>query len=640
MVGLSLCLWRKEGVRQPASSLRRERSVERSSETFGSVSRWLAAFLAVSLCPFVTLSLAQPPTRDITATEKRVALVIGNSRYAVGPLNNPGNDARAITGLLQSLGFEVLSHVDLDLVGMRRALADFGERMAEGGVGLFYYSGHGLQVGGKNYLVPLRARLTSERYVAAETVEVDAVLKEMDAARNRLNVVILDACRDNPFARGWRGAARGLAQISGPPGTFIAYATDPGDVAADGEPDTNGVYTAELLRALPEPGLKIEDSFKRAARGVIERTRGRQRPWISSSFTGDFVFVLLAEQAPRDKVTEGQSQAPSQQMPPIALVPPPAPPRPATGFLVFQGRPAGTKIMLDGKEMATVGQSPLRLEANTGSYTLRLEAQGHKAREARIEVKANVEQPIQFELERLIEALRAGTIERRGKDNAEMVYIPGGTFTMGDTHGDGYPDEKPTHQVSLQAFWLDRTEVTNAQLARFVQTGGYRPQGEWQKEASNKDQHPVVYVTWNDAVAYCRWADKRLPTEAEWEYAARGTDGRKYPWGNTWEDTRARFSGNRGGQTTAPVGSYPMGASPFGVLDLAGNVWEWTSTLYKPYPYSATDGRENLSVSERRVDRGGSWGSGPWGLRAANRAGGAPANRGNNRGFRCAQDVP
>ena len=256
----------------------------------------LAVLLSVVLALRAGSAAGQP--RDISVQqvqgEKRVALVIGNSRYAVGPLNNPGNDARAITGLLQSLGFEVLSYVDLDLVGMRRALADFGERMAEGGVALFFYSGHGLQVGGKNYLVPLRARLTSERYIAAETLEVDAVLKEMDAARNRLNVLILDACRDNPFARGWRSAARGLAQISGPPGTFIAYATDPGDVAADGEPGTHGVYTGELLRALPEPGIKIEDTFKLAARGLIERTRGRQRPWISSSFTGEFMFVLPA----------------------------------------------------------------------------------------------------------------------------------------------------------------------------------------------------------------------------------------------------------------------------------------------------------------------------------------------------------
>ena len=231
------------------------------------------------------------------------------------------------------------------------------------------------------------------------------------------------------------------------------------------------------------------------------------------------------------------------------------------------------------------------------------------------------------------------TVQRRGNDNAERVYIPAGTFTMGDSHGDGDPNEKPTHQVTITAFWLDRTEVTNAQFARFVLASSSKPQEDWLKYAAGKTQHPVVEVTWHDAVAYCTWADKRLPTEAEWEYAARGTDGRKYPWGNTWEDTRGRFGDNKGDQTTAPVGSYPTGASPFGAFDLAGNVGEWTSSLDKPYPYVATDGRENPTASGYRVIRGGSWVDDPRGLRSAGRDGGDPAFRGIGLGFRCAQGV-
>ncbi len=221
-----------------------------------------------------------------------------------------------------------------------------------------------------------------------------------------------------------------------------------------------------------------------------------------------------------------------------------------------------------------------------------------------------------------------------------MVYIPAGTFTMGDTHGDGLSNEKPAHQVTLDALWIDRTEVTNTQFARFVQGSSYRPQGDWQKYGTGNNQHPVVEVTWHDAVAYCRWADKRLPTEAEWEYAARGTDGRKYPWGDTWEGSRARFSGNRGRETTAPMGSYPTGASPFGVLDLAGNVWEWVSSVYKPYPYVATDGREDPTALGWRVMRGGSWTNMPRALHSTTRVRGVPVPYGgnDNRGFRCAQD--
>jgi formylglycine-generating enzyme required for sulfatase activity len=159
---------------------------------------------------------------------------------------------------------------------------------------------------------------------------------------------------------------------------------------------------------------------------------------------------------------------------------------------------------------------------------------------------------------------------------AEMVFIPAGTFTMGDTHGDGNKDEKPTHPVSVAAFWLDKTEVTTAQFARFVQAGNIVREN-WQDRSISRDQHPVVWITWYSAVAYCKWMRKRLPAEAEWEYAARGTDGRKYPWGNQWDENRAvAFVDNRGPHFTATVGSYPSGASPFGILDLVGNVMEWT----------------------------------------------------------------
>jgi serine/threonine-protein kinase len=233
----------------------------------------------------------------------------------------------------------------------------------------------------------------------------------------------------------------------------------------------------------------------------------------------------------------------------------------------------------------------------------------------------------------------AATIQRRGRDNAEMVYIPAGTFTMGDTHGDGESDERPPHRITLQAFWLERTEVTNAQFAPFARRAreaGIGRGGEWQME-QGRDLHPVVHVPWRVAVAYCRWAGKRLPTEAEWEYAARGTDGRTYPWGTAWEDNRARFSGNHGGQATSPVGSYPRGASPFGILDMAGNVWEWVSSLYKPYPYVATDGREDPAMAGRHVVRGGSWFLNPWDLRSANRDFGEPGYRSAYIGFRCAQ---
>ena len=232
---------------------------------------------------------------------------------------------------------------------------------------------------------------------------------------------------------------------------------------------------------------------------------------------------------------------------------------------------------------------------------------------------------------------KSGATQRRGADNAEMVYIPTGTFTMGDTHGDGLRNEKPAHQVSLRAFWLDHTDVTNAQFAHFVRAVSFHPRAAWLNEAKGKEEHPAVHVTWDDAVAYCLWARKRLPTEAEWEYAARGTDGRRYPWGDAWDPSRARFRGNTGGQTTAPAGSYAMSVSPFGALDLAGNVSQWTSSLERPYPYVATDGREDASAPGKRIIRGGAWQSRPEELRSSVRWGVEPSVEEAFIGFRCAQ---
>jgi iron(II)-dependent oxidoreductase len=312
--------------------------------------------------------------------------------------------------------------------------------------------------------------------------------------------------------------------------------------------------------------------------------------------------------------------------------------RSTQGTLDVTSTPPGATVEIGGTPR---GQTPLTLALEEGTYPLRLRLPRHRTATRQAEIAGERITRVSVDLVHL-PSQKTGELQHRGTDQTEMAFIPEGTFTMGDTKGDGFKDEQPAHSVFVEAFWLDRTEVTNAQFARFVQNSSYRSQGLWQKEATGKDTHPVVNVTWHDAVAYCRWADKRLPTEAEWEYAGRGTDNRTYPWGSTWQTDKARFDGNRGffvKETTAPVGSYPSGASPFGILDLAGNVWEWTSTLYTPYPYSATDGREELTALGLRVNRGGSWGSSPRNLRSTDRGSGDLTYRGDYLGFRCAQDV-
>ncbi|GAB4570382.1 MAG: hypothetical protein Kow0047_23980 [Anaerolineae bacterium] len=225
-----------------------------------------------------------------------------------------------------------------------------------------------------------------------------------------------------------------------------------------------------------------------------------------------------------------------------------------------------------------------------------------------------------------------GDVYINPKDEAIYVYIPPGEFTMGSPEGEGDGDEHPQHRVYLDGFWIMLTEVTNAQYARCVEAGACTPpdNGRW-KDPQYAD-HPVTDVTWFQANEYARWVGARLPTEAEWEKAARGIDGRRYPWGDEWDDRKANTSEGGLGRTT-PVGSYPAGASPYGVLDMAGNVWEWTSSLYEPYPYRADDGRENPEMPGRRVVRGGSWYDNQRSARTADRGRDVPDYRYIHPGF-------
>jgi len=235
--------------------------------------------------------------RDNPIEEQRVALVIGNAAYENSPLKNPVNDARAIAQTLQALGFQVILKENINQVEMKRAVREFGDKIKNGGVGLFYFAGHGVQVKGQNYLVPIGATITKEEEVEYEGVDVGFVMAQMEAAKNRMNLVILDACRNNPFARSYRSESSGLASINAPSGTLIAYATAPGSVASDGN-GANGLYTQELLYNMRTIGLNIEEVFKRVRIAVREKTQNKQTPWESSSLTGDFFFVKSGDVKP------------------------------------------------------------------------------------------------------------------------------------------------------------------------------------------------------------------------------------------------------------------------------------------------------------------------------------------------------
>ena len=225
------------------------------------------------------------------ATEQRTALVIGNSAYESGRLKNPTNDATDIAEALQKSRFTVILKNNASLKDMDDAIEDFGNRLKRGGVGLFYFAGHGVQVNGINYLIPVGAKIHKESDVKYEAIDTNRVLDEMANANNGLNIVMLDACRDNPYARRFRNAARGLAIVStAPTGTFISYSTGPGQVAHDGD-GRNSPYTAALIQYMKQPGLTIEHVFKSVRAKLRKETGGKQVPWELSSLQGEFFFI-------------------------------------------------------------------------------------------------------------------------------------------------------------------------------------------------------------------------------------------------------------------------------------------------------------------------------------------------------------
>lgn len=234
--------------------------------------------------------------KTATQHQKRVALVIGNSAYqGITPLKNPVNDAKAMSNALNSLGFQVIEVTDATQKEMNRAIAAFGSKLNADTAALFFYAGHGLQVKGKNYLVPIDAQIGGESAVRAETVDVDTVFDQLNVSS--LSIVILDACRNNPFERSFRSMGGGLAQIDAPKGSFISYATAPGKTASDGN-GKNGLFTQELLKQINLPGLSLEAVFKRVRANVSRATGDTQMPWDSSSLTGDFYFKPAADGAP------------------------------------------------------------------------------------------------------------------------------------------------------------------------------------------------------------------------------------------------------------------------------------------------------------------------------------------------------
>lgn len=234
---------------------------------------------------------------------ERIALIMGNGNYGVvSPLDNPTNDARLMADTLEKLGFQVTMLLDADQNEMKRGISQFGRALRNAGTdatGLFYYAGHGVQSFGTNYLLPVDVEVSDPADLDLVAVEAQSVLRQMYSARNKTNIVILDACRNNPFSEIPEFNDNGLAEMQAPTGTFLAYATAPGGVALDGL-EGNSPFTQAVARLMPQPGLPIEQMFKQVRVEVIEKTNNQQTPWDASSLTSDFTFAQAEVQSPED----------------------------------------------------------------------------------------------------------------------------------------------------------------------------------------------------------------------------------------------------------------------------------------------------------------------------------------------------
>ena len=529
------------------------------------------------------------------AAQPRAALIIGNAAYKGIPLTNPVNDARDMADALKRLGFAVTLLTEADRRSMIEAIQAFGDNLSDGSAALVYFSGHGLQSQGSNYLIPLGANIKKEADIEFETVDANRILAHLQEANGKgVNMLILDACRDNPFKGFMKSAKSGLAQMDAPTGSLIVYATAPNTAALDDPNGKNSIYTRRLLEALREtPTLNVLEMLIRVRKQVMKDTSDRQVPWEAGSLTDLFYF---ADAAPTPQPV--QTEAPTPQIVYVEVTPTPQPEQPTpTPQIVY----------------VEVTPTPRASTPLSVTSCWRNETPG-----------ATCAEPT---------------------TGMEFVYAPGGKFEMGcgkkEQGCDN--DEKPRHNVKVNGFWIGKYEVTQAQWEAIM---GNTP--SYFKGAD----YPVESVSWNDAQEFLRKLNAtassvethgraslqfRLPSEAEWEYAARAGTQTAYSFGDdpSQLNNYAWHSANSGGKTH-PVGQKLP--NDFGLYDMHGNVWEWvTDTYHRNYKGAPKDGSAWVSGGSDRVLRGGGWGSGPRDVRSANRYGDVPADRSGYFGFRVAR---
>jgi formylglycine-generating enzyme required for sulfatase activity len=548
------------------------------------IQKSFVAFL-VALVGCCSQAFAQPQ-------ETRVALVIGNGSYKNSPLKNPVNDARDMAVKLRGLGFTVIERNNLVVKQIGSTLREFRSKLTPGSVALVYYAGHGLQIKGDNYFPTVDADITGEEDVPNQSLAMKQIMDVLGDAKTRLNLVFLDACRNNPYSRSFRSGSDGLSKVNAPTGTLISFATRPGSVAADGV-GRNGLYTGALLEAMDNRGQPIEQVLKRVVTSVKAGSRNQQEPWMEGSIEGEFCFgncTTVAQVGVSDDRALWDSVKDSRDVNDLNAY--------------MRKFPQGLFSEIASNRIKSIGQ--------TSSV-----------------VASAPTRPAQ-----------AGSLFKDCEDCPEMVEIPAGTFLMGskaDPFAASQPsaDEQPQHSVSIKSFAMGKYEVTQEQWFSVMGTMPSNFKGR---------NLPVENVSWDDAQEFVNRLSRktgknyRLPSEAEWEYSARAGSQTGYSFAENENELR-RFAWLRGNSdnTTHPVGEKLPNS--FGLHDMIGNVWEWTQDCWNVnYLGAPSDGSAWTNGScLRRVLRGGSWFTYFQWSRVTSRSGYYPGVRDRYGGFRVAR---
>ena len=522
---------------------------------------------------------------DISANRK-VALVVGNAAYQQTPLRNTRNDASVMAEKLRQLGFDVIEKHDIGQKQIGRALAEFRSRLQPGNIALFYYAGHGVQVDGVNYLPAVDADIATEEDVPTQSLDVRRVLSVMETSKTRINLVFLDACRNNPYSRSIRSSGEGLARIAVPSGSLIFYATRPGSVADDGN-DGNGLYTEKLLASMDIPGLTVEQIQKRVAAEVKVASKGRQEPWMEGLLEGEFYFR-----------PNGQDTAPA-----IAHAPASAAVDEETAYWNEVSK----------SDQHTAYDAYLRLYPK-GRY-LHL-AQGWLQREQQNqEARLRLKEDMTWQ-----EAQNGDSIS--GYKAYLALYPQGRYATTGRQRIARLtpPVKEPVMQaIPGRNFEIGKYEVTQAEWVSVMKVNPSTFRGE---------ERPVEKVSWHDVQEYIRRLNQitdkhyRLPTEEEWKFACQGGGDQEYCGGNDLSSL-AWHQDNADSQTHR-IGSRRGNA--YGLHDMSGNVWEWV--------------QDCLGGCDQRIVRGGSWYLGSADARVASRFWYDPNASYNDVGFRLARTLP